>query len=79
MIEELAVQIKNKQKTITELFEGIKVIYDEIFDAFANSNGVKTKEIEKMYADIERNFKIKSAHEADVIKLRRDINKELGI
>ncbi|QCW18588.1 hypothetical protein SEPL_484 [Salmonella phage SE_PL] len=71
--------IITEQQHIEELRMHIKDLYQQVSDGLMASGNVVTKAIENLYKEIDASFNKKSKYEQNVLALKRQIFKELGV
>lgn len=71
--------IITKQQHIEELRMHIKDLYQQVSDGLMGNGNVVTKRIENLYKEIDASFNKKSKYEQNVLSLKRQIFKELGV
>lgn len=79
VVELLADGIIRDQVQIDNLYNHIKDLYQQITDSFSVSSGVVTKDIERLYKEIDATFGKKTKLEQNVNAAKRQIFSELGV
>lgn len=72
-INELVVSIKSADAQVQEMSLKIKGLYDIIQEKFTEAAGIRTKEIDQFYKDIDSTFNAKSKLEANVVNMKKQI------
>lgn len=72
-INELVVSIKSTNVKVQEMSLKIKCLYDIIQETFTETAGIRTKEIDQFYKDIDSTFNSKTKLEANVVNMKKRI------